>query len=80
MVAVKGQRKMFSFSQVAVILVDTQGTFDRHTEEKENTAIVAISTIFSSMQIFNYKEQLTSQDLTNAQVKIYNEKKKSKNN
>ncbi|KAF4524472.1 hypothetical protein B566_EDAN013087 [Ephemera danica] len=52
-------------AKMAVVLLDTQGTFDQNTNMKENTAIVAISALLSSVQIFNYHERLDSQDLTN---------------
>jgi hypothetical protein len=48
--------------------VDTQGTFDKETNMKENTAIVAISALLSSVQIFNYHERLDAQDLMNLEV------------
>ncbi|KAF4518534.1 hypothetical protein B566_EDAN004278 [Ephemera danica] len=52
-------------AKVAVVLLDTQGTFDQNASMKENTAIVAISALLSSVQIFNYHERLDSQDLMN---------------
>ncbi|XP_035708288.1 atlastin-1-like [Folsomia candida] len=41
--------------RIAVILMDTQGSFDDQTTMQQNAIIFAISTLFSSVLIFNIK-------------------------
>ena len=54
--------------QVAVVLLDTQGTFDKESTLKQNTSIVALNALISSIQIVNIHERFESQDLTNLEV------------
>ncbi|CAJ0960218.1 unnamed protein product, partial [Mesorhabditis belari] len=49
--------------EIAVILMDTQGTFDLHSEIGNAAVIFAISLLMSSVQIFNTKSQIDAQDL-----------------
>jgi hypothetical protein len=56
--------------QVAVLLLDTQGTFDNVTTMQESTAIVAISALISSVTIFNMSERIESKDLDNLRVNM----------
>ncbi|XP_033114422.1 atlastin-3-like [Anneissia japonica] len=49
--------------EVGVILVDTQGTQDPKTSQKQNAAIFALSTLLSSIQIYNVKDYIKEGDL-----------------
>jgi atlastin len=53
------------------VLLDTQGTFDSQTSMKENTFIFALSTLLSSVQIYNLHERIQMDDLSNLQVTYY---------
>ncbi|KAF4519054.1 hypothetical protein B566_EDAN001640 [Ephemera danica] len=57
--------EVFFINDLAVVLIDTQGTFDKNTSMKVNTAVVAFSALISSVQIFNYHERFDSQDFMN---------------
>jgi atlastin len=50
------------------VLLDTQGTFDSQTSMKENTFIFALSTLLSSVQIYNLQDRIQMDDLSNLQV------------
>lgn len=39
--------------KIAIILMDTQGLFDRHSSATDNSRIFSLSTLISSVQIFN---------------------------
>lgn len=43
---------------VAVLLVDTQGTFDNKTTMKENATIFALNALISSFQVYNISKLL----------------------
>lgn len=49
--------------KVAIILLDTQGIFDTHTSIEECTTIFGLTTMLSSVQMFNVKEQIQEDDL-----------------
>jgi atlastin len=49
--------------EVAILLMDTQGSFNVQDTLKNNVDIFAISTLLSSVQIFNTSEQITDIDL-----------------
>lgn len=49
--------------KVAIILLDTQGTFDTHSTMQECTTIFGLTTMLSSVQLFNVKEQIQEDDL-----------------
>ncbi|KAF4519052.1 hypothetical protein B566_EDAN001638, partial [Ephemera danica] len=55
----------FIINDIAVLLLDTQGTFDNVTTFQESTAIVAITALISSITIFNMSERIESKDLDN---------------
>lgn len=49
--------------KVAIILLDTQGIFDSKTTMKDNTIIFALSTLLSSVQIYNVMQNIAESDL-----------------
>lgn len=49
--------------KVAIILLDTQGIFDTHSTMQECTTIFGLTTMLSSVQLFNVKEQIQEDDL-----------------
>lgn len=51
--------------QVAVILMDTQGSFDRESTVQECTTIFALSTLCSSVQVYNLFHNILRNDLQN---------------
>ncbi|XP_063907482.1 atlastin-like isoform X1 [Zophobas morio] len=52
-----------SGEEIAIVLLDSQGTFDVDTTMQDCAAIFAISTLISSVQIFNLKEKISLLDL-----------------
>ncbi|KAF4514158.1 UNVERIFIED_CONTAM: hypothetical protein B566_EDAN019285 [Ephemera danica] len=52
---------------MAVLLMDTQGTFDSVTSMNENAFMFALSTLASSVQIYNLSERIQMDDLQNLQ-------------
>nr|XP_039256310.1 atlastin-3-like [Styela clava] len=50
-------------SKIAVILLDTQGNFDHGSKKENSVRVFALSTLFSSLQIFNVSRQIQSNDL-----------------
>ncbi|XP_063824527.1 atlastin-like isoform X2 [Ostrinia nubilalis] len=54
--------------KVAVVLMDTQGTFDNESTMRESTTIFALSTLLSSVQIYNIKSNLGGDDLQHLQL------------
>ncbi|KAJ3666421.1 hypothetical protein Zmor_001863 [Zophobas morio] len=52
-----------SGEEIAIVLLDSQGTFDLKTTNQDCAAIFAISTLISSVQIFNLKEKISLFDL-----------------
>jgi len=49
--------------KVAILLMDTQGTFDNKTTMKDCTTIFALSTLLSSVQIYNISNNLQEDQL-----------------
>lgn len=49
--------------EYAILLMDTQGTFDKKSTMKKNAMIFALSTMISSMQIFNINSQIREDKL-----------------
>nr|CAD7429919.1 unnamed protein product [Timema monikensis] len=49
--------------QVAVVLVDTQGTFDIDTIVQECATVFSLSLLISSVQVFNLSRNITEHDL-----------------
>lgn len=54
--------------KVAVLLMDTQGTFDTETTIAENSTIFALSTLISSVQIYNLSGNIKEDDLQHLQL------------
>ncbi|XP_076148549.1 atlastin-3-like [Alosa pseudoharengus] len=55
-------------SQVAVLLMDTQGAFDNQSTVKDCATIFALSTMTSSMQIYNLSQNIQEDDLQQLQL------------
>ncbi|KAH9628409.1 hypothetical protein HF086_015939 [Spodoptera exigua] len=54
--------------KVAVLLMDTQGTFDSETTIGQNSTIFALSTLISSVQIYNLSGNIKEDDLQHLQL------------
>lgn len=54
--------------EIAILLMDTQGLFDRETDKIGVTAISSMSTLISSVQIYNLMQTIQSNDLEHLQV------------
>ncbi|KAF4533577.1 hypothetical protein B566_EDAN001063 [Ephemera danica] len=65
--------EVFLVNNVAVLLIDTQGLFDRSKTAKEDTFIMVLSSLLSSVQILNHQEDLNSSDLKAFEQKEVNE-------
>ena len=64
----KGLLDFLCYLQVAVLLVDTQGTGDNTRTESLNTMIMYMSLQLSSVQMFNMWRHLTATELGSLQV------------
>ncbi|PAV88450.1 hypothetical protein WR25_06024 [Diploscapter pachys] len=53
---------------VAVFLMDTQGTFDHQSTVQDCATIFALSTLLSSVQIYNLSTQIQEDDLNNLRL------------
>jgi len=54
--------------KIAIALMDTQGTFDSQSTVKENATIFALSTMLSSVLIFNVSQNIQEDDLQHLQL------------
>lgn len=54
--------------EVAVLLMDTQGAFDNQSTVKDCATIFALSTMTSSMQIYNLSQNIQEDDLQQLQL------------
>ncbi|XP_050548759.1 atlastin isoform X2 [Daktulosphaira vitifoliae] len=54
--------------KVAIILLDTQGTFDSESTVKDNATVFALSTMLSSIQIYNLSQNIQEDDLQHLQL------------
>jgi atlastin len=55
-------------NEIVVLLMDTQGTFDHKSNPNDCTTIFALSTLLSSVQIFNVSQQIQKDDLENLRL------------
>ncbi|KOB73820.1 Atlastin-1 [Operophtera brumata] len=60
--------RISSGEKVAVLLMDTQGTFDSTSTVRDCSTIFALSTLLSSTQIYNLKDNIKEDDLQNLQL------------
>lgn len=56
--------------RLAIVLMDTQGLFDHKTTNKNGTRIFSLTTLMSSMQIFNIFDQIQHDHLEYLKVYI----------
>lgn len=54
--------------KVAIILMDTQGTFDSQSTVKDCATVFALSTMMSSVQIYNLSANIQEDDLQHLQL------------
>ncbi|KAG6447009.1 hypothetical protein O3G_MSEX004742 [Manduca sexta] len=54
---------LYKGQPVVVLLMDTQGTFDSSSTVRDCSTIFALSTLLSSVQIYNLKENIKEDDL-----------------
>lgn len=54
--------------QIAVILMDTQGTFDTESSIKDSTLVFALTTMVSSMLVYNVMHNIQEDDLMHLQL------------
>ncbi|XP_026743267.1 atlastin-like [Trichoplusia ni] len=59
-----------SGQKVAVLLMDTQGTFDSTSTVKDNATVFALSTMLSSVLIYNISQNIEEDDLQHLQLFI----------
>ncbi|KAJ8002153.1 hypothetical protein DPEC_G00176870 [Dallia pectoralis] len=55
-------------SQVAVLLIDTQGAFDSQSTIKDCATLFALSTMTSSVQVYNLSQNVQEDDLQHLQL------------
>ncbi|XP_061415547.1 atlastin-2-like isoform X2 [Lethenteron reissneri] len=55
-------------SQVAVLLMDTQGTFDSQSTIRDSATVFALSTMTSSVQVYNLSQNIQEDDLQHLQL------------
>lgn len=53
--------------KIAIMLLDTQGAFDNQSTLRESSTIFALSTLLSSVQIFNLSQNIQGDDLQHLQ-------------
>ncbi|KAJ0173421.1 hypothetical protein K1T71_010570 [Dendrolimus kikuchii] len=54
--------------KVVILLMDTQGTFDSESTVRENATVFALSTMISSVQIYNLSQNIEEDDLQHLQL------------
>ncbi|KAK9508833.1 hypothetical protein O3M35_006294 [Rhynocoris fuscipes] len=60
--------KMNNDNEVAIILLDTQGTFDSDSTVNDCATIFALSTMVSSVQVYNISNNIQEDDLQHLQL------------
>ncbi|XP_028676075.1 atlastin-2 isoform X1 [Erpetoichthys calabaricus] len=55
-------------SKVAVLLIDTQGAFDSQSTIKDCATVFALSTMISSVQVYNLSQNIQEDDLQHLQL------------
>lgn len=63
--------KIFIHKGMAIIIMDTQGIFDRHLNQAMNTALICLSTLLSSYQIYNLDKRIQDNYINNAYFSAY---------
>jgi len=56
------------FLQASVLLMDTQGAFDSMSTVKDCATVFALSTLLSSVQVYNLMSNVQEDDLQHLQV------------
>lgn len=59
---------LLSGEKIGVMLMDTQGTFDSNSTPKDNILIFSLSTMLSSIQIYNLKDNIQEDNLQYLQL------------
>ncbi|KAF6350813.1 atlastin GTPase 1 [Rhinolophus ferrumequinum] len=54
--------------KVAVLLMDTQGTFDSQSTLRDSATVFALSTMISSIQVYNLSQNVQEDDLQHLQL------------
>ncbi|XP_004925716.1 atlastin [Bombyx mori] len=54
--------------KVVIFLMDTQGTFDSQSTVRDNATVFALSTLISSVQIYNLSQNIEEDDLQHLQL------------
>lgn len=57
-----------SGEEVVIFLMDTQGTFDSNSTVKDNATVFAMSTMLSSVQIYNLSSNIEEDDLQHLEL------------
>ncbi|RVE49770.1 hypothetical protein evm_005500 [Chilo suppressalis] len=57
-----------SGEKVVILLMDTQGTFDSESTVRDNATVFALSTMISSVQIYNLSQNIEEDDLQHLQL------------
>uniref|UniRef100_A0A8C5IU38 Atlastin GTPase 1 n=1 Tax=Junco hyemalis TaxID=40217 RepID=A0A8C5IU38_JUNHY len=58
-------------TKVAVLLMDTQGTFDSQSTLRDSATVFALSTMISSIQVYNLSQNVQEDDLQHLQSLIF---------
>jgi atlastin len=73
--------KIFVYNEKAIILMDTQGIFDQELNQAMTVALISLSTIVSSYQIYNLDKRIQEDHLCNmAYFSAYSSLLSNKNN